>query len=92
MRWGQLMGNWDLYRDQVLWDYTELLDTVKDPEAYINWIDENITNGQLSDDTRRDIYRAMNRFSPSTESDFMDSRILQGMFLALISPDYCIRR
>ncbi len=92
--WGQIMNNWEgdvLTEEQteVYWDVTEMLDLAKDTETYLNWIDQYLLGGYMSDRTRVIIRRALESFSPGVEwHEYQENRVRIGMYLALVSPEY----
>lgn len=83
--------DWD---DQfVYWDKLAFQPYTHDTEAFINWLDRNLTVGTMSDFTRQLIRDAADSIlAPGYLSTIPDDRIALAAYLTLISPDYTIIR
>lgn len=77
------------FTHNIEWNIDSLLVIAEDIEAFINWIDLNITHGRLSDMTRSLIRDALLKYS-AAGSSYLENRVRMGMYIALISPDYNI--
>jgi len=93
MMWsGRIMNTWEgLDNDNTWFDLSEPLPIIQDPEAYVNWLDKRFTYGMMTDETRAIVRRAQMSFTES-EPSYQDWRVLQGLYLTLISPDYAVFR
>ncbi|MDH3244786.1 MAG: DUF1800 domain-containing protein [Saprospiraceae bacterium] len=94
--WGEIMGTWEgdiMNNTEVTWVVDDLLNIVHDSETYINWLDQHLLGGQMTDKTRGIIRKALNSFDPNIEwHDYQENRVRVGMYLALISPEYSVMR
>ena len=77
------------FDDDVYWNMNPLLNLAEDVEVYINWLDQNITHGQLNDNTRNLMRDALNQIDVSRNNYLLD-RVKLGMYFALISSDYSV--
>ena len=94
--WGSIMGTWEgdiMDHTEVDWVEDELYLLSRDTEAYINWLDKHILGGNMSDATREIIRTALNGFEKNISWHYyQENRTRMGLYLALISPDYCLMR
>lgn len=92
--WGQLMYVWeDWIEEDVDWVIDDLLALADDTEVWLNWLDQHILGGQMSDHLRTVLREAMNVFSPNvTWHEHRENRVRIGMHLALMSADYAVMR
>ncbi|MDH3649483.1 MAG: DUF1800 domain-containing protein [Saprospiraceae bacterium] len=94
--WGEIMGTWEgdiMNNTEVTWVIDDLLGIVHDSEIYINWLDQYLLGGQMTDKTRMVLRNALNSFDPNIEwHDYQENRVRLGMYLALIAPEYSIMR
>ncbi|MEL6987130.1 MAG: DUF1800 family protein, partial [Bacteroidota bacterium] len=90
---GRIIDPLDSEYPVVFWDKDQYMDFVNDPEIYLNWLDKHLCHGTMSERTRRIIRNAMNSYQRENSNSFMTAhRIINGMFLAMISPEYNIMR
>lgn len=92
--WGAIMYTWeDWVEEPVRWVIDDLLSLAHDSEVYINWLDQHILGGQMSDHLRKVLRQALNTFSTDIEwHNAQENRVRIGMHLALISADYAVMR
>ena len=94
--WGSIMGTWEgdiMEHTDVDWDEDELYLVARDTEAYINWLDKKLLAGSMSDGTREIIRTALDGFEKHVSwHNYQENRTRLGLYLALISPDYCLMR
>ena len=83
--------SWDWHEStpnvNFVWDSLEEL--AEDPEDLLNYLDIILTHGQLSDETRRIITKAMTQLSPGGYP-YLYLRVKMAIYLVLVSPDYVI--
>ncbi len=94
--WGRIMGTWEgdiMDHTDVDWVTDDLYLEARDTEAYINWLDKHLLAGNMSDRTREIIRTALNGFEKGISWHYyQENRTRMGLYLALISPDYCLMR
>jgi uncharacterized protein (DUF1800 family) len=71
-------------------DYSELLKHAAYPDALINQLDVLLTHGQLSEETREIIRKAIEPFSVNPVGNLF--RLRMALYLFMISPDYTVLR
>jgi uncharacterized protein (DUF1800 family) len=69
-------------------DLSILIEYAKDPDALIDYLDNILTHGQLTDQTRAVIKTVLSEFGLSIND--LVSKVSLGTYLMLISPDYNI--
>jgi hypothetical protein len=94
--WGSIMGTWEgdiMNNTEVDWVIDDLLPMSDDAETYINWLDQHILGGTMTDQTRKIIRTALNSFNRFISwHHHRENRVRMGMYLALISPEYSVLR
>ncbi len=89
----QVLEQFDLQPQYVVWDWADFGAYVNDPEQYINWLDTYMCRGEMSLETRNRIRTALKGFQRYISWNNYDHyRPETGLFLLLISPDYVITR
>ena len=89
---GNLIGTWeDGLQDNANWDFSALLPIADDAEAYINWLDDNILGGEMTDKTRSIMRAVMSEYQNEVSwHNHRENRVKIGMYLALTSREYSI--
>ncbi len=88
-RYARLIDPLDENYPVVFWDKAQYEQYINDTERYLNWLDKQMCHGTMSDRTRRIIRTALDSYDrTNSNQELSDHRILNGMFLALISPEY----
>jgi uncharacterized protein (DUF1800 family) len=86
-----VLNTWDLGIEGVSLDFEGLKYYAKDSEVLINQLDKLFTRGQLSDETRNLIKKAVDGFTISNAgTEYVFYRVKMALYLILISPDYAI--
>ena len=90
---GNIMIGNPLTTDPVTWNKESYYPLIEDPETYLNWLDMRLTNGELSDVSRRFFRQALLDINPIQHQDYYQNwRVDNGMYFMLINPDYGIMR
>ena len=92
--WGSIMSTWESWiSENTTWVIDDLLAMSDDAETWINWLDQHILGGAMSDSLRENLREMMNVFSPNIMyHNARENRVRLGMHLVLISPDYAVMR
>ena len=90
----RIMDMWEFEHwpnNVVDWDLSSLIPMADEPETLINWVDQHILGGTMSDRTRNIIRHAVNGYYVGAWN-WEARRVHMACYLGLISPDYTIMR
>lgn len=91
INYSSMLNTWNLDLEDTPLNFEKLKYYAKDSEVLVNMLDKLFTRGQLSDETKRTIVKAIDPIKGTSPNvDFMRNRVAMGLYLILISPDYVI--
>ncbi|MEW4925722.1 DUF1800 family protein [Algibacter sp. 2305UL17-15] len=91
-RWYDVLRTWGLELEGTALDFEGLKYYAKDSEVLVNQLDKLFTHGQLSDETKSIIIKAIDPIVNGWGDDikYTDLRVKMALYLLLVSPDYTI--
>ncbi|WP_170064034.1 DUF1800 domain-containing protein [Jejuia pallidilutea] len=91
-RWYEVLRTWGLELEGTTLNFEALTYYAKDSEVLVNQLDKLFTRGQLSNDTKQTIVKAVEGITRGWGDDVTqaDLRVKMALYLIMISPDYVI--